>query len=76
MAAKSALDISVRLFDAVIEGDHLLRECGDQLSGDFFAGKANCLDLAAATAAAAIVGALRTPASVKVFASRVIPLCR
>ena len=45
MAAKSALDVGVGGVDAFIEGDHLLRQFGDQCGGDLFAGQAHRLGL-------------------------------
>ena len=45
MAAKSALDVGVGVFDAFIEGHHPLRQLCDQSGGDLFAGQSHRLGL-------------------------------
>ena len=76
MAAKSVLDVGVGGFDAVIEGNHLPFELGDEPGGDFFPGQAHRMRFGGRDGRAAIVAALRTPASPSIFVRRETPLWR
>ena len=77
MSVKSALDVSVSRLDAFIEGDHPLRQFGDQRGGDLFAGQPHGLGLRSGDGGFGDGGCIAyPPASVRFFVMRESPLCR